>query len=435
MSRKSLKGLLLALLFCAPVAQAEVLVKDVRLWASPYATRVVLDLSAPVGHTLFTLDNPSRLVVDLKPAALARTSELPPGAGLVRGVRAANKAGGEARIVLDLAGEAKPRSFLVRPEGRYGHRLIIELEGAGPRRQAPVISAGQGDRELVIAVDAGHGGEDPGAIGPRGTYEKDVVLGVARRLADRINREPGMRAVLTRDGDYFLSLRQRVEKARRNGADLFVSVHADAFKNPRARGSSVYVLSNKGATDEAARWLAERENAADLVGGVSLDDKDDLLASVLLDLSQNASIGASLEVGEFVLDRLGAVNRLHKQSVQQAGFAVLKAPDIPSILVETAFISNVEEEQKLRDQRYQDQLANALVTGIREYFYQNPPPGTWVARNRDRAPVAREVVVASGDTLSGIANRYNTSVPALRRYNGLRGDRIRVGQVITIPGG
>ena len=435
MSRKFLTGLLLALLFCTPAAQAEVLVKDVRLWASPYATRVVLDLSAPVGHTLFTLDNPRRLVVDLKPASLARTSDLPPGAGLVRGVRAANKAGGEARIVLDLAGEAKPRSFLVRPEGRYGHRLIIELEGAGPQRQAPVLSAGQGDRDLVIAVDAGHGGEDPGAIGPRGTYEKDVVLGVARRLADRINREPGMRAVLTRDGDYFLSLRQRVEKARRNGADLFVSIHADAFKNPKARGSSVYVLSNKGATDEAARWLAERENAADLVGGVSLDDKDDLLASVLLDLSQNASIGASLEVGDFVLNRLGAVNRLHKQSVQQAGFVVLKAPDIPSILVETAFISNVEEEQKLRDRRYQDQLANALVTGIREYFYQNPPPGTWVARNRDRAPVPREVVVSRGDTLSGIANRYNTSVPELRRYNGLRSDRIRVGQVITIPGG
>jgi N-acetylmuramoyl-L-alanine amidase len=434
MPRKFLTTLCLALLLGAPAAKAAVLVKDVRLWASPYSTRVVLDLSAPVGHKVFTLENPSRVVIDLKPAAVARSTVLPAGAGLVQSVRAANKAGGEARIVLDLSGEARPRSFLVRPEGRYGHRLIIELDGNGTQVQAPVISADAGNRDLVIAVDAGHGGEDPGAIGRRGTYEKDVVLAVARRLADRINREPGMRAVLTRDGDYFLSLRQRVEKARRNGADLFVSVHADAFKNPKARGSSVYVLSSKGATDEAARWLAERENAADLVGGVSLDDKDDVLASVLLDLSQNASIGASLEVGEFVLNRLGAVNRLHKDSVQQAGFVVLKAPDIPSILVETAFISNLDEEQRLRNQRYQDELATALVTGIREYFYRNPPPGTWIAQNRDRIEAPREVVVARGDTLSGIASRYNTSVPALRRHNGLRNDRIRVGQVIAIPG-
>jgi N-acetylmuramoyl-L-alanine amidase len=436
MSRKFLKALLLATLFLATAAKAEVLVQDVRLWAGPNGTRVVLDLSAPVGHKLFTLDNPSRVVVDLKPARLgAGLGEMPSGTGMVQAVRGANKAGGEARIVLDLASSTKPRSFLVRPEGRYGHRLIIELDNQQPRPRVPVVRADEGNRDLVIAIDAGHGGEDPGAIGPRGTYEKDVVLAVARKLAERVNKEPGMRAVMTREGDYFLSLRQRVERARLLGADLFVSVHADAFKNPKAHGSSVYVLSSKGATDEAARWLAERENAADLVGGVSLDDKDDLLASVLLDLSQNASIGASLEVGEFVLERLGAVNRLHKSSVQQAGFAVLKAPDIPSILVETAFISNHDEERRLRDRRYQDQLAAALVSGIREYFYLNPPPGTWVAHNRHRAPGPREIVIARGDTLSAIASRYNTSVPALRRHNGLRGDNIRVGQVLTIPGG
>jgi N-acetylmuramoyl-L-alanine amidase len=436
MSRKILTGLLLAMLLASSGAWAEVQVRDIRLWAGPDATRVVLDLSNPAAHQLFTLENPRRVVVDLKPARidLARV-QLPSGQGLVRSVRAANRPGGEARVVLDLAGAAAPRSFLVRPEGRYGHRLIIELDAQRARAQVPVIRAEDGERELVIAIDPGHGGEDPGAIGRRGTREKDVVLAVARRLADHVNREPGMRAVLIRDGDYFLSLRQRIDRARMQRADLFISVHADAFKNPNARGSSVYVLSSKGATDEAARWLAARENAADLVGGVSLDDKDDMLASVLLDLSQNASIGASLEVGESVLNRLGAVNRLHKSSVQQAGFVVLKAPDIPSILVETAFISNLEEEQRLREARYQEQLAAAVMSGIREYFYVNPPPGTWIARNRARGGGPREIVIARGDTLSGIASRYNVSVPVLRRHNGLTNDNIRVGQVLTIPGG
>jgi len=436
MPRNIFTGWFLVLLLGTSSAWAETQLRDVRLWAGPDATRVVLDLSSPVAHKLFTLDNPRRVVIDLKSARIdIPSAKMPKGVGVVSSVRGGNRPGGEARIVLDISGSATPRSFLVRPEGRYGHRLIIELEQERARAHVPVRQVDRGERDLVIAIDAGHGGEDPGAIGPRGTYEKDVVLAMSRRLAARIDREPGMRAVMTRNGDYFLSLRQRVENARKQGADLFISVHADAFKNPRARGSSVYVLSSKGATDEAARWLAARENAADLVGGVSLDDKDDLLASVLLDLSQNASIGASLEVGEFVLNRLGAVNHLHKESVQQAGFAVLKAPDIPSILVETAFISNPGEEQKLREARYQEQLADALLTGIREYFYVNPPPGTWVASNRSRGGAPREVVIARGDTLSGIASRYQVSVPVLRRHNGLKSDNIRVGQVLTIPGG
>jgi N-acetylmuramoyl-L-alanine amidase len=436
MTRNILFGLWLALFLLASAVRAEVQVRDVRIWAGPDTTRVVLDLSSPVGHKLFTLDNPSRVVVDLTPARidLARL-RFPAGAGVVQSVRGANRADGEVRVVLDLAAAARTRSFLVRPEGQHGHRLIIELESQRARAQIPVIRADEGSRDLVIAIDAGHGGEDPGAVGRRGTREKDVVLAVARRLAEQVEREPGMRAVLIRDGDYFLSLRQRVAKARMHRADLFISVHADAFKNPNARGSSVYVLSSKGATDEAARWLAARENAADLVGGVSLDDKDDMLASVLLDLSQNASIGASLEVGDFVLNRLGGVNRLHKSAVQQAGFAVLKAPDIPSILIETAFISHLEEEQRLREARYQEQLATAIMSGVREYFYVNPPPGTWVARNRGSGGGPREVVIARGDTLSGIATRYNVSVPVLRRHNGLKDDNIRVGQVLTIPGG
>ena len=433
MARKIAIALLPALLLAALPARAEVEVRDVRLWASPQNTRVVLDLSQPLGHKLFTLDNPSRVVVDLTPARLdlARV-RLPEGGGLVSAVRGANRGNGEVRVVLDLAGAAKSRSFLVAPEGRYGHRLVIELESPG--LPAPVLRLDDGaQRDLVIAIDAGHGGEDPGAIGKHGTREKDVVLAVARKLAERIDREPGMRAVLVRTGDYFMRHRDRMEKARRNRADLFISVHADAFKNRSARGSSVYVLSQKGATDEAARWLAERENAADLVGGVSLDDKDDMLASVLLDLSQNASIGASLDVGDHVLARLGLVGRLDKRSVQQAGFLVLKSPDIPSILVETAFISNPDEEQLLRSAQHQARVADAVLEGVRSYFYTNPPPGTWVAHNVRNRP--REHVIARGDTLSGIASRYNVPVPDLRRHNGLSGDRIRVGQVLKIPAG
>jgi N-acetylmuramoyl-L-alanine amidase len=436
MAGKFLGTILLAAILAAPSARAEVQVRDVRLWPSPDGTRVVLDLSRQAEHKLFTLDNPRRVVVDLKPARIDLAQvQFPDGIGVVQGVRGANRPGGEVRIVLDLAAAAMPRSFLVPPEGRYGHRLIIDLNAPRARAQVPVIRADDGARDLVIAIDAGHGGEDPGAIGRRGTREKDIALAIARRLAELVAREPGMRPVLIRDGDYFVRHAQRVATARMHRADLFVSVHADAFKNPNARGSSVYVLSSKGATDEAARWLAARENAADLVGGVSLDDKDDMLASVLLDLSQNASIGASLEVGDFVLSRLGAVNRLHKPSVQQAGFMVLKAPDIPSILVETAFISNLEEEQRLRQPQYQAQLATAVMSGIREYFYLNPPPGTWVAKNGTGRGGPREIVIARGDTLSGIANRYNVSVPILRRHNGLKDDNIRVGQVLTIPGG
>jgi N-acetylmuramoyl-L-alanine amidase len=295
--------------------------------------------------------------------------------------------------------------------------------------------AGRG-RNVVVALDAGHGGKDPGAVGRHGTREKDVVLQIARRLKARIDREPGMEAYLTRDGDYFVPLRERIERARRQRADLFVSIHADAFKNRQARGSSVYVLSPRGATDEAARWLAARENAADLVGGVSLDDKDAMLASVLLDLSQTAAIDASVNVADQVLSRLGTVGRLHRSTVGRAGFLVLKSPDIPSILVETAFISNPDEEAQLKNARHQEALAGAIVDGIRAYFYDNPPPGTLLAME---GPPARsepvEHIIVRGETLSGIASRYNVSLSALRRHNRLKNDRIRIGQTLEIPAG
>ena len=283
-------------------------------------------------------------------------------------------------------------------------------------------------RDLVIAIDAGHGGEDPGARGRKGTREKDVVLEIARRLAALIEKEPGMRPVMIRDGDYYIGLRKRIEKARSQRADLFISIHADAFRDSRARGSSVYVLSQRGASSEMARWLAARENAADLVGGVSLDDKDDLLAEVLLDLAQTATLEASVEVADNVLQEMKRLGKVHKKQVQHAGFVVLKSPDIPSLLVETAFISNPSEEQRLRNSRHQQQVAQAILAGVRNYFASNPPPGTLMAKSSTRQHVIRR-----GDTLSNIAQRYGVSMNTLRSTNKLKNDNLLGGKVLTIP--
>ena len=410
-------------------------VHNIRIAAASGSTRVVLDLKRPVGHTVFTLSNPARVVVDLHGTTVdAGNVRVPGPTGVVKGVRLANRDNGDARVVLDLAEPARPRSFPVPPDGDSGHRLVIDLERLGAGRVVKAAPENGRGRNIVVALDAGHGGKDPGAVGRRGTREKDVVLQIVRRLKARIDREPGMEAYLTRDGDYFVPLRERIARARRQRADLFVSVHADAFKNRRARGSSVYVLSPRGATDEAARWLAARENAADLVGGVSLDDKDAMLASVLLDLSQTAAIDASVSVADQVLNRLGKVGRLHRSSVGRAGFLVLKSPDIPSILVETAFISNPDEEAQLKNARHQEALAGAIVDGIRAYFYDNPPPGTLLAV--EGPPVRTrsvEHIIVRGETLSGIASRYNVSLSKLRRHNRLKNDRIRIGQVLQIP--
>jgi len=404
----------LAFLFCAasvvaeaatPTAPPTTQVTGVRLWAGPDQTRVVLDLSGPAKHSLFTLHGPDRLVVDLAGATLG-AFEQPAPTGLVKGLRTGARDAG-ARVVLDLTGPVRPRSFLVEPNEVYGHRLVLDLDrpgapiatapstapavvptvpSAAPAAQpaAPSSTAPRSlpdsDRDVVVAIDAGHGGEDPGARGRNGTREKDVTLAIARKLKERIDAQPGMRGVLVRDGDYFIELKQRTHIARvRYKADLFISIHADAFTNPKARGSSVFVLSERGASSVAARTLADRENAADLIGGVSLSDKDDVVASVLLDLSQTASLSASLEVAATVLRELDELGKLHKSQVQSAGFMVLKAPDIPSILVETAFITNPEEEKRLRDARHQAQVADAILAGVRQYFRNNPPPGTRLA--------------------------------------------------------
>jgi N-acetylmuramoyl-L-alanine amidase len=385
----------------AAVTKAAVSVRAVRLWAGPDGTRVVLDLSGRASHSLQLLKNPDRVVLDIDGAALGGgVHGAKAGSGAVKQVRMARR-GGELRIVLDLDRPVRAKSFLAAPNDRYGYRLVVDLSdgvatAGGAEMPVKVVHARPDARDLIIAVDAGHGGEDPGAIGKGGTREKDVVLAIAKELAQRIDAEPGMKAVLTRSGDYFVTLRDRMRRARADQADLFVSIHADSIRDRRVDGSSVYILSPRGASDEASRWLAERENASDLIGGVSLDDKDDVLASVLLDLSQSASLSASEVAAQHVLRQLNQVGEIRKHQVQQARFVVLKSPDIPSMLVETAYISNPGEEQRLRAQAHQARLAAAIHHGLRDYFYANPPAGTRIAQLATAAVPRAVMATAAG---------------------------------------
>ncbi len=373
----------------------------VRVWPAADYTRVTLEHDQPLNFSHLLLKDPDRVVLDLEGVEFNSVLQSLPGRILendpqIRLIRVGRFKPGVVRIVVELKGEARPQLFALKPVGDYAHRLVLDLYPAEPPDplRALLEKHGKGDpfangdpsatserkpqasdiaRLATIVIDPGHGGEDPGAVGRGGTLEKDVTLAIARQLKAKIDATPNMRAVLTRDGDYFIPLGQRVAKARRVKADLFVSVHADAWIKPTARGSSVFVLSENGASSSAARWLADRENAADLIGGVNLGVKDKHLARTLLDLSQTATINDSLKLGKAVLGEIGGINTLHKNHVEQAGFAVLKAPDIPSILVETAFISNPEEEKRLTDEGYQDRMAEALLAGIKRYFAQNPP--------------------------------------------------------------
>ena len=414
------------------VADQSALVKGVRSWVAPDKTRVVFDLSQSVSHHIFTLDNPDRVVVDIQRGHWqANTDRTLPEQGYIQRLRSASK-GERLRLVLDTDRVVKPKSFLLKPNDLYGHRLVIDLYEKGRGLAKAVKSVkhrqDQGFRDVIIAIDAGHGGEDPGAIGPGKTYEKHITLVVAKKLKQEIDKQPGMRAVLTRDGDYYLKLRERIQKAREYRADLFVSLHADAFHSHRVRGSSVYILSERGASSEAAKWLADKENSADeLMGGVSLDDKDPLLKEVLLDLSQTATIEASVDLAKNTLKELKTVGRVHKPRVERAGFAVLKSPDIPSILVELAFISNPSEEKKLKNRAYQTSMAKAITRGVKRYFYHRPPNNTVFSKQIKTHQIER------GDTLSSIARRYDTTLQQLKGFNMLRSESLEVGQVIRIP--
>ncbi|HEB55890.1 MAG TPA: AMIN domain-containing protein [Gammaproteobacteria bacterium] len=419
-------------LFCLATSSFAVEVKDIRMWSAPDNTRLVFDLSAPVEHTVFFLKAPDRVVIDLKASHF--TGQLPhfDYAGThIRGIRFARRHQDELRFVIDLKNTVQPKSFILKPQGNYGHRLVIDLyqgkkQTIRKTRKSYALQQ-DGRRNVIIAIDAGHGGDDPGALGRHGTREKDVVLAIARRLEKLVRKEPGMTPVMIRKGDYYVGLKQRVRIARKKRADLFVSIHADAFRNGKAHGSSVFVLSERGASSEVARFLAQSENRSDLIGGISLDDKDDLLKMVLVDMVKNSTIEDSHDVASRVLKNLKSVNHLHKSRVERAGFRVLKAPDVPSILVETAFISNPAEARNLRSSRHQQALANAILKGVRSYFHANPPPGTLLAQKPKRHIIAR------GETLSGIAARYRISIALLKRRNGLRSNTLQVGKVLRIP--
>ncbi len=427
--RRALRWLLLpALPWTAGNAWSAAIARiaSARLWPAQEYTRLILESPAKIEYQLVQLGSPPRVVLDL--ARVEPTPDLVALATRVQGtdpyiaaIRIGAPSGGFLRVVLDVKGEVNPQVFALEPVAEFGHRLVVDLYPsvpldplmalleseakkaavaaavaaatptpapvpvpAGPRavtppappapradarKAAPLSNA----RPITIAIDPGHGGEDPGAIGRHGTYEKTVTLAIARKLKAILDAEPNMRAMLTRDDDYFVPLRARVQKARRVQADLFISIHADSFRETQARGSSVFALSENGATSAAARWLAQKENASDLIGGVNLDTRDPMLARTLLDLSQTAQINDSLKVGRHVLEGIASHNPLHKATVEQAGFAVLKAPDIPSILVETAFISNPDEERMLRSDRAQQQFAESIAAGVRRYFARNPP--------------------------------------------------------------
>jgi N-acetylmuramoyl-L-alanine amidase len=472
-----------------PVQAADV--KAARVWAGPEYTRVVFDLSGPAKYTVGR--DGDAIEVELSGGDLAGGFRAPAAQGLFKGLDS-RKSGGDLQLLARTTDGTQPKSFLLKPAGEHGYRLVLDLYpgkaatgkaaavatartdqaathvlagiepthsvGKGARQAALLLG---GERKVIVAVDAGHGGKDPGSHGPGGTQEKNVTLAVARALADEINRQPGMKAVLTRDGDYFIPLKRRYQIAREQNADMFVSIHADAFTSSDAKGSSVWVLSPRGKTSEAARWLADRENRADLIGGVSLDDKDDSLAAVLLDLQQGYAIQASESIAGNVLKALSQLGPTHRGYVEHANFVVLRSPDVPSILVETAFISNPTEERKLRDPAHQRQLAEAVMGGVRNYFEATPPPGTWFAaqamrRNgtqvADARPAAKATPAAAdsrgaradadvrdlhrverGESLGSIARQYGVSVNALKSANRMSSDTVQAGAVLAIPAG
>jgi len=432
-------------------------ITNIRLWDAPDHTRLVFELSRPVEHQVMMLPKPERLVLDIKNATRQVAFDgLNLSQSPIKSIRSARRNKRDLRVVLDLSAKTSPKSFLLKANKQYGDRLVIDLyadentvsSASRASRRPQIVSQKQ---DVVVVIDPGHGGEDPGAMGPNRIKEKNIVLAIALQLKSLINSQPGFKAHLTRESDYYIGLRKRSSLARKHNADLLVSIHADAFNKSQANGASVYALSNRGASSETARWLAQKENSADLiggVGGVSLEDKDDVLAGVLLDLSSTASLKASLGVGDQVLRSMGRVARLHKHKVQQAGFVVLKSPDIPSILIETGFISNPAESRRLKTRKYQKQIAKSIHNGLVRYFEQSPPPGSLLAFNKKgsgsfvqpkRTQAKRPdsshkpYVVKKGDTLSHIAMKNSVTVTDLRRLNSLRSDLVWIGQRLRVP--
>ncbi len=431
-TRKALVGLLSVCALVTAMSSHAVTLQGVRMHEAPDSTRVVFDVDGAIKYEVFTLKNPSRVVVDLEnvaPKSGFDPAVVAVGRQRISALRAARR-GNDYRVVIDIKKTLDPRHFTLKPIDPYGHRLVVDLYELSQPEPEP--EPRPSDRNVVIAIDAGHGGDDPGALGPGRIQEKHVVLQIARRVKASVDKLRGFEAVLVRTGDYYLPHRKRTDIARRKRADLFVSIHADAFKQAKVHGASVYTLSDRGATSETAQWLAERENRSDLLGGVgdvSLNDRDPVLAHVLLDLSMDANRSQSIEAGQAVLANLGRITRLHKKRVEQAAFVVLKSPDMPSILVETGFISNPDEARRLSQAEHQDKVARAIAKGIEQFMRSNPPPDTLLSS------VGGEMryTIVRGDTLSKIAERYGVTSRLLRSRNGLANDSIKVGQIIMIP--
>lgn len=423
-------------------------IDGVRIWPSPDNTRVVFDMKAAPEFTYFTLKNPLRLVIDLKNTSdSAKLSGVENSGNLIKKLRYSTpKNKSSARIVVELNRSTKPSLFAVTPNGSLGHRLVVDLPDSAPKTSATLsASSSTGsvviddkssarDRDIIVAIDAGHGGHDPGSVGPAGTYEKHITLSIAKKLESKINREPGMRAIMTRSGDYYISPNRRPEIAREKKADLLISIHADAFSQPQPRGGSVWVLSTRRADTELGRWLEKSERHSELLGGAAevINDKSSerYLTETILGLSMDHSMATSHDLGNKVVEELKQVTSLHKRKPQAASFAVLTAPDIPSILVEVGFISNPQEEKNLNWSKYRERLANAMFKATKRYFKQIPPDGTLWAQEKANN---RTHKVRSGESLSLLAQRYNVKVSSIKAANDLSSDVVRVGQVLNIP--
>ncbi|AXT38841.1 AMIN domain-containing protein [Alteromonas sp. BL110] len=423
-------------------------IDGVRIWPSPDNTRVVFDMKAAPEFTYFTLKNPLRLVIDFKNTSdSAKLSGVENSGDLIKKLRYSTpKSKSSARVVVELNRNTKPSLFAVTPSGSLGHRLVVDLPDSA-RRSSSTQSASTPtgsvviddtssarDRDIIVAIDAGHGGHDPGSVGPAGTYEKHITLSIAKKLESKINREPGMRAIMTRSGDYYISPNRRPEIAREKKADLLISIHADAFSQPQPRGGSVWVLSTRRADTELGRWLEKSERHSELLGGAAevINDKSSerYLTETILGLSMDHSMATSHDLGNKVVEELKQVTSLHKRKPQAASFAVLTAPDIPSILVEVGFISNPQEEKNLNWSKHRERLANAMFNAAKRYFKQVPPDGTLWAKERVNN---RTHKVRSGESLSLLAQRYNVKVSSIKAANDLSSDVVRVGQVLNIP--
>ncbi|RDV25624.1 AMIN domain-containing protein [Alteromonas aestuariivivens] len=413
-------------------------IEGLRIWPSPNNTRVVLDLAQAPEFSYFTLTNPYRLVIDLAATDDSRDlSSVETAGDLIRTVRYSTpKNSNSARVVIDLARNAKPNLFAMTPTAPYGHRLVIDLADSQSSASPVVIDSASNnrDRDIIIAIDAGHGGEDPGSIGPAGTYEKHITLSIAKKLESMINGERGMRAVMTRTGDYYISPNKRPELARQKKADLLVSLHADAFTQPEPRGASVWVLSMRRADNELGRWMERSERHSELLGGAAevITDKasERYLTETILGLSMDHSMATSYDLSNKVIQEMKKVTRMHKRTPQAASLAVLTSPDIPSILVEVGFISNPQEEKNLNWAEYRDRLAKSVFVATKRYFQDVPPDGTLWASLKERNRTHR---VRSGESLSLLAQRYNVKVSSIKEANNLNSDVVRIGQVLTIP--